>query len=37
MSQITTHILDTTRGVPAQNVAITLFAQDDHLHWSRRH
>jgi 5-hydroxyisourate hydrolase len=28
MSQITTHILDTTRGLPAQNVAITLFAQD---------
>ncbi|MFQ3265904.1 MAG: 5-hydroxyisourate hydrolase, partial [Colwellia sp.] len=28
MSQITTHILDTTRGLPAQNVPITLFAQD---------
>lgn len=27
MSQITTHILDTTRGQPAQNVPITLFAQ----------
>lgn len=27
MSQITTHILDTTRGLPAQNVPITLFAQ----------
>ena len=28
MSQITTHILDTTRGLPAQNVPITLFTQD---------
>jgi 5-hydroxyisourate hydrolase len=28
MSQITTHILDTTRGLPAQNVPITLFAQN---------
>jgi 5-hydroxyisourate hydrolase len=28
MSQITTHILDTTRGLPARNVPITLFAQD---------
>ena len=27
MSQITTHILDTTRGLPASNVPITLFAQ----------
>jgi 5-hydroxyisourate hydrolase len=27
MSQITTHILDTTRGLPAQNVPITLFSQ----------
>ncbi len=27
MSQITTHVLDTTRGLPAQNLAITLFAQ----------
>jgi len=27
MSQITTHILDTTRGLPATNVPITLFAQ----------
>ena len=27
MSQITTHILDTTRGMPAQNVPISLFAQ----------
>lgn len=27
MSQITTHILDTTRGLPAQNVPITLYAQ----------
>ena len=27
MSQITTHILDTTRGVPAANVPITLFMQ----------
>jgi 5-hydroxyisourate hydrolase len=29
MSQITTHILDTTRGLPAQNVPIALFAQQD--------
>ncbi len=28
MSQITTHILDTTRGLPAINVPITLFAQE---------
>ena len=28
MSQITTHILDTTLGLPAQNVPITLFSQD---------
>jgi len=27
MSQITSHILDTTRGKPAQNVPISLFAQ----------
>ncbi len=27
MSQITTHILDTTRGLPAQNVPISLYAQ----------
>ena len=27
MSQITTHILDTTRGLPAANVPITLFLQ----------
>ena len=27
MSQITTHVLDTTRGKPAQNLPITLFAQ----------
>ncbi|GHB69128.1 5-hydroxyisourate hydrolase [Psychrosphaera saromensis] len=27
MSQITTHILDVTRGLPAKNVPITLFAQ----------
>ncbi len=27
MSQITTHILDTTRGLPAKNLPITLFAQ----------
>lgn len=27
MSQITTHILDTTRGLPATNVPITLFAK----------
>lgn len=29
MSQITTHILDTTRGKPATNVPITLFIQVD--------
>lgn len=29
MSQITTHILDTTRGLPAQNVPITLYAKND--------
>src|ERR1700749_5094281 len=28
MSQITTHILDTTLGKPAQGVTITLFKQD---------
>jgi 5-hydroxyisourate hydrolase len=28
MSQITTHILDTTRGLPATNVPITLFTQN---------
>jgi 5-hydroxyisourate hydrolase len=27
MSQITTHVLDTTRGKPAQNLPISLFAQ----------
>ncbi|MBA6416115.1 hydroxyisourate hydrolase [Colwellia sp. 6M3] len=27
MSQITTHVLDTTRGLPAQNLPITLFVQ----------
>ena len=27
MSQITTHVLDTTRGLPAQNLSITLFSQ----------
>lgn len=27
MSQITTHVLDTSRGKPAQNLPITLFAQ----------
>ena len=27
MSQITIHVLDTTRGLPAQNLPITLFAQ----------
>jgi 5-hydroxyisourate hydrolase len=27
MSQITTHVLDTTRGLPAPNLPITLFAQ----------
>lgn len=27
MSQITTHVLDTTRGLPAENLAISLFAQ----------
>jgi len=29
MSQITTHILDTTRGLPAKNVPITLYVQQD--------
>lgn len=29
MSQITTHVLDTTRGLPAQNLPITLFAQSN--------
>ncbi len=29
MSQITTHVLDTTRGLPAQHLPITLFAQTD--------
>ncbi len=29
MSQITTHILDTTRGKPAADVPITLFIQKD--------
>ena len=28
MSQITTHILDTTRGLPAINVPITLFSKN---------
>lgn len=32
MSQITTHILDTTRGKPAQGVSIILYQQSDH--WS---
>lgn len=27
MSQITTHVLDTTRGLPAQNLPIALFRQ----------
>lgn len=27
MSQITTHVLDTTRGLPAQNLPISLFGQ----------
>ena len=27
MSQITTHVLDTTRGLPAKNLPITLFIQ----------
>ncbi len=27
MSQITTHVLDTTRGLPAQSLPITLFTQ----------
>ncbi len=27
MSQITTHVLDTTRGLPAQNLPISLFVQ----------
>jgi 5-hydroxyisourate hydrolase len=29
MSQITTHVLDTTRGKPAQNLAITLFTETE--------
>lgn len=29
MSQITTHVLDTSRGLPAQGVAISLFSQVD--------
>lgn len=29
MSQITTHVLDTTRGKPAPNLSITLYAQQD--------
>ena len=29
MSQITTHILDTTRGLPAQAVPISLYAQQE--------
>ena len=28
-SQITTHVLDTTRGKPAQNLPITLFSQTE--------
>src|SRR4051812_28942130 len=30
MSQITTHILDTTKGKPAADVAITLYHQQSH-------
>ena len=33
MSQITTHILDTTRGRPAAGVSITLYHQHDS-HWT---
>ncbi len=29
MSQITTHVLDTTRGLPAQNIPITLFSKTE--------
>jgi len=33
MSQITTHILDTTRGKPAQGVTIVLYAQQAESWW----
>jgi len=33
MSQITTHILDISRGLPAPNVPVTLFQQDDQNQW----
>jgi 5-hydroxyisourate hydrolase len=33
MSQITTHILDTARGCPAADVAITLFRQQQGENW----
>lgn len=29
MSQITTHVLDTARGTPAQNIPITLYQQSE--------
>ncbi|MEJ2176673.1 MAG: hydroxyisourate hydrolase [Gammaproteobacteria bacterium] len=29
MSQITTHILDTSRGMPASNVSVALFREDN--------
>lgn len=31
MSQITTHILDTSSGTPAQDVAVSLFRQEEQL------
>ena len=34
MSQITTHILDTTRGLPAQNVPISLYVQNEN-NWEK--
>jgi 5-hydroxyisourate hydrolase len=35
MSPITTHILDTSRGQPAEGVAIVLHQQDDEAHWQQ--
>lgn len=34
MSQITTHILDTTRGRPAQGVTITLYQEQSDTGWN---
>jgi len=33
ISQITTHVLDTTRGLPAKNLPITLYQQTDNRLW----